>query len=69
MNTAQMLNAAWIGLDVDYYNRETARVATQQTQMMREGYKAPHAMRGTIPKKPKRVSTSLTKRLFKGHRP
>ena len=69
MNTAQKLTAAWIGLDVDYYNLETARVATQQTQMMRERYKAPHAMRGTLPKKPKRVSTSLTKRLFKGHRP
>jgi hypothetical protein len=64
-----MINAAWIGLDVDYYNRETARVATQQTQMMREGYKAPHAPRGTPKRKPKRVSISLTKRLFKGHRP
>jgi hypothetical protein len=68
VNTAQMLNAAWLGLDVDYYNFETARVATQQTQMMREGYKAPHAMRGTLPKKPKRISISWG-RLFKGHRP
>ena len=64
-----MLNAAWIGLDVYYYSIDTARVATLQTMMMRDGYKAAHAPRGTPKGKPKRISTSLTKRLFKGHRP
>lgn len=65
-----MLNAAWTGVDVNYYyGRDTAGLAALQAMMMREDYKAPHAMRGTPKGKPKRISTSLTKRLFKGHRP
>ena len=69
LNTAETMTAAWLGLDADYYTPETRRVATEQTMMMADRYKAPHAQRGTPEKPRRRISTILSNRLFKGHRP
>ncbi|ANS06205.1 hypothetical protein HOR19_gp12 [Phage MedPE-SWcel-C56] len=43
--------------------------ATQDEGVVRLDYKAPHAMRGTPERRPRRSSSVLAPRLFKGHRP
>ena len=67
MKLAEKMIAALIGVDVDWWSRETASVAVEQTREMRDRYRAPHAMRGT-PKRPKR-RRNADKRLFTGQRP
>lgn len=80
LNTAQQMNAAWLGVDPDFYTPYSARVATEQTQAMALYYRAPHAPRGTPPRQKRGKVTHYvmskahdkmipTRRPFKGHRP
>lgn len=80
LNTAQKMNAAWLGVDLDWYTTYSAFVAVDQTQAMVAGYEAPHAQRGTPPR-PRHEKTTRyvmskahdkmipVRRPFKGHRP
>jgi len=67
MNTAQKMMAAWV--DLPEHPDADIRVAVEQTREMATRYYAPHKNRGTPPKPNRRVSSVLSTRLFKGHRP
>ena len=69
LNAAQKMTAAWLGIDPDWFTSESARIAVEQTGQMAIRYKAPHAHRGTPPRRKRQASGSLLPRLFKGHRP
>ena len=50
MNTAQVIYAALIGIDREFFSRETANVAVEQTREIVMQDRAPHANRPTPPR-------------------
>lgn len=68
LNTAQIVYAAFLGVDRDFYDRETANVAVQQTREIVTHERAPHANRGTPPRARFPRAARKSFRLFKGHR-
>lgn len=69
LNTAQKLYTGFLGVDPDFYNRETANVAVDQIRQITAYSRAPHAYRPTPARRKKRVSGLTLPKLFKGHRP
>ena len=67
LNTVQVIYAAFLGVDRDFYDRETATVAVQQTREIVALDGAPHKNRGTPPR-PRFPRAVRAPRLFKGHR-
>lgn len=67
MKIAQIIHASFLGVDLDFFNRETAAVAVEQTRELTAHDKAPHANRGTPPRP--RYPRKPKLRLFKDHRP
>lgn len=68
LNTAQVIYAAFLGVDRDFYDRETATVAVQQTREIVAQTHSPHKNRGTPPRPRFPRATRKSFRLFKGHR-
>lgn len=57
-----------MGIIVDHEDADL-RTAVEQNRFLTSRYKAPHAYYAIPKRRPRRISTVLSKRLFKGHRP
>ena len=69
LNNAQRLYTQFLGVDPDFFNHQTAKVAVEQTRELLAFTKAPHAPRSTPPRPHfPRKAAKRAQRLFKGHR-